>query len=213
LNCLAGGSAWPIDAPVTQLLLGSGSSRNPSPACPRREELIDEPTTESCGTKALLFDAARVGATRWYECLLVSHKLEDVIALCDEIIVLRAGKLVGDLQMPATTKQLVTLMFGQELGTQTREPVVLGEPTVKLENVALRGKRVAVDDFSLSILAGEVIGLAGLEGRTELLIRCREECGAAGTYYVRNQEMTGTIAIFSPADCLPARLEEGLIQG
>ena len=53
--------------------------------------------------------------------LLVSHKLEDVITLCDEIAVLRAGVIVGQREMPATKAELVTLMFGEELALPERE--------------------------------------------------------------------------------------------
>jgi simple sugar transport system ATP-binding protein len=184
--------------------------------------ILDEPTTGiSAEQKSVLFSALRELARQdGMSVLLVSHKLEDVIALCDEVIVLRAGKLVGDLQMPATTAQLVTLMFGQELGTQTREPVVLGDPTVKIENVHLRDKRVTVDKFSLSIQAGEVIGLAGLEGSgQELIIRCCVGLlkPSQGRVFVSKQDMTGEPYRYF-LDCgiafgAAGRLEEGLIGG
>ena len=66
--------------------------------------------------------------------LLVSHKLEDVIDLCDEVVVLRAGCMVGRLDMPSsqdlsgaviakTKRQLVTMMFGEALDAQ-RSPAI-----------------------------------------------------------------------------------------
>jgi simple sugar transport system ATP-binding protein len=65
--------------------------------------ILDEPTTGiSADQKDLLFDTLRsLARTDGMIVLLVSHKLEDVIALCDEIVVLRAGNLVGALDMPA----------------------------------------------------------------------------------------------------------------
>ncbi|MCA9893504.1 MAG: ATP-binding cassette domain-containing protein, partial [Anaerolineae bacterium] len=79
-----------------------------------RTLILDEPTTGiSAEQKEDLFDALRsLAHNDGMIVLLVSHKLEDVIALCDEVIVLRAGELVGARDMPATTQELVALMFG-----------------------------------------------------------------------------------------------------
>ncbi|MCC6805237.1 MAG: ATP-binding cassette domain-containing protein, partial [Anaerolineae bacterium] len=136
--------------------------------------ILDEPTTGiSAEQKTLLFDTLRALAkTDGMSVLLVSHKLEDVIALCDEVVVLRAGMLVGEAQMPVTKAELVSMMFGQELAPQTRERVALGEPVLSLDTVTLRGKRVSVEDLTLHVRAGEVIGLAGLDGSgQELIVR------------------------------------------
>jgi simple sugar transport system ATP-binding protein len=133
-----------------------------------RTLILDEPTTGiSAEQKIILFDALRTLVTRdSMTVLLVSHKLEDVIALCHEIAVLRAGQVVGTRAMPATTGQLVTMMFGQEIKPQTRQRDDLSDAPVALEldRVTLRGKRVTVQDFSLRLRAGEVVGLAGLDG-------------------------------------------------
>ncbi|MCB9451346.1 MAG: ATP-binding cassette domain-containing protein [Anaerolineaceae bacterium] len=133
-----------------------------------RTLILDEPTTGiSAEQKTILFDALRTLATRdSMTVLLVSHKLEDVIALCHEVAVLRAGQVVGTRDMPATTGQLVTMMFGQELKPHTREREDLSTAPVALElaGVTLRGKRVTVENFSLKIRAGEIVGLAGLDG-------------------------------------------------
>ena len=184
--------------------------------------ILDEPTTGiSAEQKTILFQALReLARNDGMSVLLVSHKLEDVIALCDEVVVLRAGKLVGDLQMPATTAQLVALMFGQALKAEKREPVPLGQPKIQLQNVTLRGKRVTVEHFNLSLRAGEVIGLAGLEGSGQELI-IRSMAGlvkpSRGQVLVNGQDMTGKSYRFF-RDCGVAfgaagRLEEGLVAG
>ena len=212
------------DMPVTQLSIGQRQQLEIVRllALGVKTLILDEPTTGiSAEQKAVLFNTLRELARQdGMSVLLVSHKLEDVIALCDEVVVLRAGKLVGDLQMPATTRQLVTLMFGQELSTQAREPVALGEPKVKLDHVSLRDKRVHVEDFVLEIRAGEVIGLAGLEGSgQELVIRC---CAGLvkpirGHVFIENKDMTGKpyrdYLHCGVAFGAAGRLEEGLIAG
>lgn len=212
------------DTPITQLSIGQRQQLEIIRllALGVKTLILDEPTTGiSAEQKSVLFNTLRELARQDdMSVLLVSHKLEDVIALCHEVVVLRAGKLVGDLQMPATTAQLVTLMFGQELGTQAREPAVLGAPRVKLERVTLRDKRVTVDDFSLNIRAGEVIGLAGLEGSgQELVIRC---CAglvkpSRGHVFIDQQDMTGKPYRYylhcEVAFGAAGRLEEGLVAG
>ncbi len=134
--------------------------------------ILDEPTTGiSAEQKDVLFAALRDLAKRdGLIVLLVSHKLEDVIALCDEVVVLRGGKLVGDKQMPATTAELVELMFGQVLAPQIREHVPLGDTVLRFDGVTLRDKRVTVEKFTLDVRHGEVIGFAGLDGSGQELI-------------------------------------------
>jgi simple sugar transport system ATP-binding protein len=76
------------------------------------------------------------------------------------------------MQMPATTQQLVQLMFGEELAPHTREQVTIGQPVLQLNNVHLKNARLDMPDISLNIREGEVIGLAGLDGSgQELLMR------------------------------------------
>lgn len=184
--------------------------------------ILDEPTTGiSAEQKHILFEALReLARTDGLGVLLVSHKLEDVIALCDEVIVLRAGKLIGDLQMPATTKQLVTMMFGQELAPQTRPSVPLGDRAVKLEDLYLKHKRLTIENFSLTIRAGEVIGLAGLDGSgQELLLRACAGLAKPlnGKISIGGRDMTGKgyrdYLNAGVAFTAAGRLEEGLIAG
>jgi simple sugar transport system ATP-binding protein len=183
--------------------------------------ILDEPTTGiSAEQKDALFDTLRALAREGLTVLLVSHKLEDVIALCDEVVVLRGGKLVGDKQMPATTKELVALMFGQELAPQERERVKLGEPVLTLDDVTFRDHRLHVQHFNLKLRAGEVVGLAGLDGSGQELamraavgltrieqgrVRCRDNDLTHKGY----RSFMASGIIFGAA----GRLEEGLVSG
>lgn len=186
--------------------------------------ILDEPTTGiSAEQKQILFDALRNLANRdGMTVLLVSHKLEDVIALCHEVAVLRAGQLVGTKAMPATTQQLVTMMFGQELAPQTRQPAdfsAAGE-ALAFERAQIRGKRVTIDQFSLRVKAGEVIGLAGLDGSgQEMLLRA---CAGLwklhhGQIRLAGRDITGQsyrqFLSHGVAFGAAGRLEEGLVGG
>jgi ABC-type uncharacterized transport system ATPase subunit len=187
-----------------------------------RTLILDEPTTGiSAEQKTILFDALRALAQNdGMSILLVSHKLEDVIALCTSVVVLRGGRLVGTLDMPATTTQLVRLMFGQELAPPAHECLINPNTAVTLDNVTLKGKRVTVENFSLRIRSCEVIGLAGLEesGQDLILRACVGLVKPArGHVLIGDENMTGK----SYRDFLAAgiafgaagRLEEGLIAG
>ncbi len=187
-----------------------------------RTLILDEPTTGiSAEQKTILFQALReLARNDGMSVLLVSHKLEDVIALCDSVVVLRGGRLVGTLQLPATMEQLVRLMFGQELAPPAHECLVNPKTAIALDNVTLRGKRVTVSSFSMKIRACEVIGLAGLEesGQELILRACTGLVKPAhGHIHLGETDITGK----SYRDFLAAgvafgaagRLEEGLIAG
>jgi general nucleoside transport system ATP-binding protein len=184
--------------------------------------ILDEPTTGiSAEQKTILFQALTDLAQRdGMIILLVSHKLEDVIALCDEVVVLRGGKLVGDMQMPATTAQLVSMMFGDVLAESQRPSAPISGVTVKLDNVTLRDKRVTIENFSLHIRSGEVIGLAGLDGSgQDMLLRA---CAGLikplrGQVIVNSHDLTNkpyrAYMAQGVAFGAAGRTEEGLIAG
>ncbi|HVU13362.1 MAG TPA: ATP-binding cassette domain-containing protein [Phototrophicaceae bacterium] len=218
------GFALDADAPIVSLSIGQRQQLEIVRllALGIKTLILDEPTTGiSAEQKDILFDALRkLSKNEGMSVLLVSHKLEDVIALCDEVVVLRAGKLVGDAQMPVTKAELVRLMFGQELAPQTRAQVPLGQTVVSFDKVTLRGKRVTVENFALDIRAGEVIGLAGLDGSGQELI-ARACAGLIkpqhGTIRIAGKNMAGKpyrdFLRSGVAFGAAGRLEEGLIAG
>jgi len=196
--------------------------------------ILDEPTTGiSAEQKIILFDALRkLARDEGMIILLVSHKLEDVIELCDEVMVLRAGVLVGDMEMPiaddnltgaviAETKQhLVTMMFGEELEAQSRERYRLGAPILEVEQLLVHDLRLDMQPITMSVRAGEVIGLAGLDGSgQELFMRACARLGriTGGNLRLNGEDIVGASyrqlfhrgCVFGAA----GRLEEGLIAG
>ncbi len=127
--------------------------------------ILDEPTTAiSAPQRAKLFETLRKLAEQGKTILFVSHKLEEVEELCDRVIVLRKGRVVGEMTAPFDAKELVRLMFGQSLPAHWREPVEFGPAIMELEDVTISDPRLTLSGVSLQIRAGEVIGLAGLEG-------------------------------------------------
>jgi simple sugar transport system ATP-binding protein len=127
---------------------------------------------------------------------------------------------VGDKNMPCPPEQLVEMMFGQVVVSGGRLPGKQGGPVLQLEGVSLREHLLSVDEVSLTVNAGEVIGLAGLEGsgQRSLLRACAGLLRpSAGRVRIAGRDMAGrTYHQFQSAGVhyLPAgRLEEGLVAG
>jgi general nucleoside transport system ATP-binding protein len=183
--------------------------------------ILDEPTTGiSASQKDALFAAAKQLAAQGKSVIFVSHKLEDVEALCDEVTVMRQGKVVGNLPIPCPDETLIELMFGRELAPpikpQTRQP----ETALELENVTIATDRLNLKMGNLTVHQGEVIGLAGLEGSGQqlLLLLCAGLLRAStGQIRVNDVDMTHRAYKdylkagigYSPAD----RLQDGLVRG
>jgi ABC-type uncharacterized transport system ATPase subunit len=134
--------------------------------------ILDEPTTGiSAEQKEILFGSIRrLTHDEGKTLILVSHKLDEVQELCDHAFVLRRGKLIGETCVPCPTENLVEMMFGQ-VPERTQRPVFEpGSPVVELLNVTLASYPLTVKDINLSVRAGEIYGLAGLEGSGQRLL-------------------------------------------
>jgi simple sugar transport system ATP-binding protein len=184
--------------------------------------ILDEPTTGiSAPQKTLLFATLRrLAQEEGKSVIFVSHKLEEVEELCDRVTVLRHGRVTGHIESPFSKDQLVQLMFGQSLIESKKSPVVLGEPVLVFNEVNVSTYRLTVPNMSLMVRAGEVIGLAGLEGSGQRLM-LQTSVGlqrpASGRVILADEDFTRrSYRDFLAAGVayLPAgRIEEGLIQG
>lgn len=190
-------------------------------SCGVRVIILDEPTTGiSEPQKKLLFEALHRLCAEGLSVVFVSHKLDEVEELCSQVTVLRQGRVAGGAQAPFSSQQLVEMMFGQCLMPLPREPVPLGEPILVLEDVRAHSPRLDVEHLSLTVQAGEVLGLAGLEGSGQRLLM--QACAGlqrvlSGRLWIDGEEMAHAPypqflakgVAYVPA----ARLEEGLVGG
>ncbi len=183
--------------------------------------IFDEPTTGiSLPQKIKLFDTLRRLVKEGMTVIFVTHKLQDAEDLCGKVTVLRLGEVVGQVAHPFTTDQLVKLMFGQALATSQREQIKLGDPILELKNVTVADYRLRVPEINLTVRAGEVIGLAGIEGSGQrLMLRA---CAGLDRPVTGEIWIGGTKMNQQPYErfmdrgvsYLPAaRLEEGLVPG
>ncbi len=184
--------------------------------------VLDEPTTGiSAEQKNALFSVLKsLARDEGMTIILVSHKLEDVIELCDHAFVLRRGRLVGEKEVPCPIGDLVELMFGKVIERQERVAVPAGPPVLTVEDLCLACHRLTVERLSLEVRAGEVIGLAGLDGsgQAEFIRACTGLYPPeSGVIRINGRDMThAPYYAFRQAGVafLPAgRLEEGLIHG
>ena len=100
--------------------------------------------------------------------VFISHKLDEVLRVADAITVLRGGTTVATVAPGSTTpRQLAQLMVGSELPTpETRDSTVTDEVVLAVEHLTVRSPegRPLLDDVSLTVNRGEVLGIAGVEG-------------------------------------------------
>ena len=184
--------------------------------------IFDEPTTGiSLPQKILLFKTLKqITYDDGKTILFVSHKLEDAEELCGELSVLRQGSIVGNVKSPYHISELVNLMFGKQLEKKQKESSKQTNMQLKLEGISYEDYRIQLESINLNINAGEIIGLAGMEGsgQLEFLKICSGLLRpTSGKITLKSKLMTGkTYFRFrnEGVTYLPAgRLEEGLVPG
>jgi ribose transport system ATP-binding protein len=119
----------------------------------------------------LLFERLRVLRDKGVAIIYISHRLEEIFALCDRVTVMKDGRKVGTQPVSETTRDgLVRMMVGREMNEIYPPKASLPNDTPTL--LAVEGLQVGkrVFDASLAVRAGEIVGLAGMvgSGRTEL---------------------------------------------
>jgi len=161
-------------APVWQLSVGEQQRVEILKALYRQARvlILDEPTAvltpqETTGLMAILRELARQGTT----IIFISHKLKEVLALCDRVTVLRDGHTVGTADIKdCTAHSLAEMMVGRDvnLSRVPRPPAALPppSPSLLLQNVSALGHhhRLALKQIDLQIHPGEIVGIAGVDG-------------------------------------------------
>src|SRR4051794_9335665 len=142
--------------------------------------IMDEPTAAlSAAEVARLLDLVRSLKTHDIGVIYVTHRLDEVMAVCDRATVLRDGQLVGTVETAETdVNGLIRMMVGRELGVfapvaahgaRSAAPL-LSVDKLGTDTGAFDPNATTVHDISLDVYGGEILGVAGLvgAGRTEL---------------------------------------------
>jgi ABC-type sugar transport system ATPase subunit len=153
--------------------------------------LLDEPTSALAPRERdALFRRIRELRTQGVTALLVSHNLDEVLSIADNISVCRDGQLIRTAAVSEWTKaSLVAAMLGHAPSqSKKRDRITSNEPFLIAENVTSPGK---IENVSLAVGKGEIVGLGGLmgSGRTTLIrALCGLEPGTTGRLWIQGRE-------------------------
>ena len=160
--------------------------------------ILDEPTAVLVPQEVdALFENLRELKDAGNSVLFISHKLDEVLAIADDITVMRRGTTVGTADpATATKRELAELMVGDELPSPaTEESTVTDVVELRLDGVTLTDElgRDLLSDISLQIRRGEVLGIAGVEGNgqselVETVMGMR--IPSSGTIHLGDDEVT-----------------------
>ena len=138
--------------------------------------ILDEPTAVLTPQETEdLFAVMRTLVSQGKSIIFITHKLQEVMAIADRITVLRGGKLVGSTTPAASSKaELASMMVGREvLLNVAKGPSKPGEIVLETQDLDVIDRRghPAVRAVNLTVRAGEILGIAGVQGngQTELV--------------------------------------------
>ena len=129
--------------------------------------------------------------------IFISHKLDEVLRVADTVTVLRQGTTVTTVEAAGVTaRELATLMVGSELPMpETRDSTVTDVVELAVEHLTVRSPegRPVVEDVSLQVHRGEVLGIAGVEGngQVELVEALLGLRASTGTVHLGGRDLTG----------------------
>jgi ribose transport system ATP-binding protein len=132
--------------------------------------VMDEPTAALSDTEIeALFDVIRSLSAEGVPVVYISHRMKDIFAIGGRVTVMRDGRTVGTLEVGRTSVgELIRLMVGRTIAEQIpKREVPIGDVVLEAEGLAHTG---VLTPISLSVRAGEIVGVAGLmgSGRTEM---------------------------------------------
>lgn len=165
------GLAVDPDAAVEDLPVGTQQRVEILKALSRKVDLLilDEPTAvltpqETDELLGVMKELADSGTS----IVFITHKLREVLAVADRVYVLRQGQVVGEVATKDTdARGLATMMVGREVVLSIDKAAATpGETVLEVEDLHVRDDRGlgAVNGFTLSVRAGEIVGVAGVEG-------------------------------------------------
>ena len=191
--------------------------------------ILDEPTAVlTPGETEDLFRVMRELRTGGRSIVFISHKLKEVQAIADQITVIRRGRVVGERPPTATDAELAALMVGRAVELRvSKEPAQPKDVVLDVSDLTVTGElipdetghsRSVLDGVSFQVRAGEILGIAGVQGngQTELCEALMGLRPATGTVRLDGRDITRA----SPRDRLRGgmayipedRQEDGIVK-
>ncbi|MBP2057526.1 simple sugar transport system ATP-binding protein [Lactobacillus colini] len=154
--------------------------------------------------------------------ILITHKLEEIRAVADRVTIIRAGKSVGSFEVgKVSDDKMAELMVGRKIEMKLTKPAAqLGRPILTVKDLQVKRKNgsLAVNNLSFTIHAGEILGIAGIDGNgqdelVEALTGLRKINGGKAVIkkLVINSMSTREITQFGVAHIPADRQKYGLI--
>ncbi len=160
--------------------------------------ILDEPTAVLTPQETDdLFDVIRSLVAKGKTVIFITHKLREVLEISDRVTVMRDGKMVGTKETQNTdSAELARMMVGREVLLRVKkEAAKAGEPVLTLENLHVLDDRKlrAVRGISIEVKAGEILGIAGVQGNgqrelVEAIVGLRP--AVKGKIELKGQDMT-----------------------
>ena len=132
--------------------------------------IMDEPTAVLTPQETRrLFDFLREFASDGNAVIFISHKLDEVMEICDRMSVMRDGRMIGTLERAETDqRRLANMMVGREVILRVdKDPAEPQEVRLELSELTVRDEaksKPVVDAVNMQVRAGEILGVAGIEG-------------------------------------------------
>ncbi|WP_127080798.1 ABC transporter ATP-binding protein [Dulcicalothrix desertica] len=170
--------------------------------------ILDEPTAVLTPLEVKsLITILRQLAANGHTIIFISHKLEEVINLCDTVTVLRRGKVVATTTTQQTTsQQLAELMVGRQVSLHlNKKPIASGKIILSVKDLQVKDNRgvTVVKNISFELHAGEILGIAGVDGNGQReLAEALARTGVKIGYIPEDRQKTGLILQFNIAQNL-----------
>ena len=186
------------DVPVHRLSVGEQQRVEILKSLYRQARILvlDEPTAVlTPGESITLFETLRKMAAAGLSVILISHKLDEVLRVADQVAVLRAGELVAQRAARDLDRAtLAELMVGRRVVRPTRTPLPVGDVVWSLRDVSLGGQggRSHLRGATLDVHAHEIVGVVGVAGNGQqalLALACGMRVPRTGVALLRGQNV------------------------
>ncbi|MCD8169188.1 MAG: ABC transporter ATP-binding protein, partial [Clostridiales bacterium] len=194
----------PVDAKIADLAVGVQQKVEILKALYLKTSLLimDEPTAVLTPQESeTLIQFVKEYTAKGNSVIFITHKMKEVMEVADRIIVMRNGRLTGNLTAKETNEvELARLMMGKEMVVAKREEEEDGNRKnvcLELRNVTVKqkGAMPVLDNLSFQIMEGEIFGVAGVSGNGQEEL-CEVICGALpvteGSVFLKGKDITGT---------------------